>query len=116
MKLSKKLQYMTIAPLIIGIIISSFSSIAIMFSEHLTWLGNSRDELRAHEKQHFEYVSKGFAETFIVLVETVRDRQVGYSLIYISKTYEGVKSGALLKDQELEDDFVRFEDCLGKFK
>ena len=113
MKLSQKLQYMTIAPLIIGIIISSFSSIAIMFSEHLTWLGNSRDELRTHEKEHFEYVSRGFSDTFIVLVETVILSQVTYSLIFISNTYEGVQSGSLVKSQVITDDFIRFEDSLG---
>jgi hypothetical protein len=113
--LSKRLQYFTISPLIIGIVFSALCSVAIMFVEHLSWLNTSRDDLRDHDMKHFEYVSNSFADSFTVLVDSVRNIKVTFSLVFIAKTYEGVQQGTLKQSQVLDSTFVRFEEASGKF-
>lgn len=72
-ELSKILQIVTISPLIVGIVACVISSLAIMFDEHLTWLEQSRDELKSAEMMNFNNVSESFAQSFNVLVDIVGD-------------------------------------------
>lgn len=70
-KLSKKLQLVTISPLIAGIIVCAVISVVIMFKEHIDWLKDSRSNLIENEMTHLNSNSESFSESFSVLIDTV---------------------------------------------
>ena len=71
LKFSKRLQLITISPLILGIIICAIVCVSIMFNEHIQWLNKSHDDLVYTEMQNLNSNSKSFSESFSTLLNTV---------------------------------------------
>ncbi|OMJ70419.1 hypothetical protein SteCoe_31603 [Stentor coeruleus] len=104
-KLSKKLQLITISPLIMGIIVCAVISVVIMFKEHIDWLKDSRSNLIENEMTHLNSNSVSFSESFSVLIDTI-----ALNLMFLSQIYQGVYTGEIKKSKDTLKNIIKFEE------
>ena len=90
-KLSKKLQIVTLFPLLLGILVCTLVILAILFSNYLDWISATTTYIENKQFESMERLAQAATNVYTSKIEQVLSNQLSFELYALKNLYENTE-------------------------